>query len=43
MQTNVEGFDTVEGMILLFILKGKCLGVVSIGYLYFSGNFVMKY
>lgn len=41
MQTDVEGFDTVEGMILVLILKGKCLGVVSI--LVFSGNFVMKY
>lgn len=32
MQTDVEGFDTVEGMILVLILKGKL--VLSV-YLYF--------
>ena len=35
LQTNVDWFDAVEGIIFLLILKQRFLGVVSIGYFYF--------
>jgi len=42
VQTTVNWFNAVEGIILLLILKKRFLGLFSIGYFYFL-EFVMKY